>query len=331
MPDLTNLGAFNLALCDNCGNTMEGSSYQCEFCGHISINKRTKNKRTKENGPYIINLEKDYPSTINAISIFEKEMDRAEYLGFEKIVIIHGYGSTGRGGNIKKAFRLHVVKSYRISSGYNILLGECLGKSTTHIGSIEQEQLNKIIKIIPPMFHLNEGVTILDAKKSNTPLPIMGNDDETVKPIGIIEQKLKDALSRNEGGISASTNEIQGRVLASEESKIADMRRLIQEPPEYTRSSSLPYATLAIIQKDYKFLEALIWGKFQLNIIASNGWAPIHAAILEKDATALLMLLRAGANPYLKTHAEWTFLIWLRSNQSSRFLTFLRAISEANL
>jgi len=89
-------------VCEVCGNEINSRASQCPFCGAT----RTLLSPKSEARPYrVINLEKGLPIVRDAMQRLHNEVEASRLLGCRVLVLIHGYGSSGKGGAIRKEVR----------------------------------------------------------------------------------------------------------------------------------------------------------------------------------------------------------------------------------
>lgn len=84
--------------CNRCGNPRDLLSPTCPFCGESSPPYPHTNYRK-------VNLEEDSPTVEDALTKLEQFIHISVDVGLKVIIIIHGYGSSGKGGSIKNAVR----------------------------------------------------------------------------------------------------------------------------------------------------------------------------------------------------------------------------------
>ena len=53
----------------------------------------------------VVNVKKDFPTVDYAFYLIDQEIKCAKALGCHAIVVIHGYGSSGKGGVIKQEIK----------------------------------------------------------------------------------------------------------------------------------------------------------------------------------------------------------------------------------
>lgn len=86
-------------VCDTCGNDKLPSATICKFCGaryekEVISNPNTPSHRT-------VNIEYGRPVVVDAIRKLEREIEKAKSDGVNLLTVIHGYGSSGKGGVIR--------------------------------------------------------------------------------------------------------------------------------------------------------------------------------------------------------------------------------------
>lgn len=148
------------APCLECGNPLRALDKVCPFCG--SPNKPALSK--KEAGIYTINLEITLPTVEQAIYQFDQSLDNLSGTAIAIVKVIHGYGSSGKGGRIKEAIRQellyqrrnHIIDSYY--AGEDLLPGK----------EIYQELLRhqpQIKNILTKDIFGNPGITLIILKR----------------------------------------------------------------------------------------------------------------------------------------------------------------------
>ncbi len=90
------------SVCELCGNEVDSRATRCPFCGA----KRTLPNKKSEIPQYrIVNLEKGLPIVRDALKRMQNELETSKLHGYRVLVLIHGYGSSGKGGAIRKGVR----------------------------------------------------------------------------------------------------------------------------------------------------------------------------------------------------------------------------------
>ena len=91
-----------MKLCDICGNEIPDQAWKCPHCetqqygGESSRQRRSRKVVT-------INLKDGLPSTEQALERMERELAAAASDGVKVVRVVHGYGSSGKGGQIRQA------------------------------------------------------------------------------------------------------------------------------------------------------------------------------------------------------------------------------------
>ena len=98
-----------------------------------------------------VNLEHGHPTVDVAMRRFDRALDQARAKGSSYLALIHGYGSSGRGGAIKEAVtdHLRVLRNRNVLG--NVLPGETLNRRHWIFKKTDLDQ----------SFSGNKGVTIL--------------------------------------------------------------------------------------------------------------------------------------------------------------------------
>ncbi|PID72566.1 MAG: hypothetical protein CSB34_01345 [Desulfobulbus propionicus] len=91
--------------CQVCGNTISPTAAVCPFCQSPCEPVRQEQKGLEHR---ILNLEKGMPLVEQAMERLRNELYLASRQGVKVITLIHGYGSTGKGGSIRREIRQHL-------------------------------------------------------------------------------------------------------------------------------------------------------------------------------------------------------------------------------
>ncbi len=87
--------------CEVCGNEREEGAGLCPYCGAASqISQHLQGPQYK-----IVNLEKGLPLVDQALARLATEIKQAQLERCRVLFLIHGYGSSGRGGVIRGEVR----------------------------------------------------------------------------------------------------------------------------------------------------------------------------------------------------------------------------------
>jgi len=115
--------------CDYCGNPVSDKVSICPYCKQpIAIKKETAKPQEKK--IKTINLEYGKPFVDEALTRFNYELQIAKKQDIGLLKIIHGYGSTGKGGKIKIALQKHLRILLAKQQITKIIMGENYSKSS---------------------------------------------------------------------------------------------------------------------------------------------------------------------------------------------------------
>lgn len=122
--------------CHICGNERPAASLNCPYCGAVSEESADRMPKT-----YIhktVNLEAGRPMVEVALNRCREVIDDAIQNKISVITLIHGYGSTGKGGVIRSECRktLDYMKGKKIISDY--IAGEDFHKRSGRVRTILQ-------------------------------------------------------------------------------------------------------------------------------------------------------------------------------------------------
>lgn len=92
----------HVSLCEVCGNEVMDFAAHCPFCG---VKSRSSQQKKATPCFRIVNLEKGMPLVRAALQRMQNELEAARLNNERVLVFIHGYGSSGRGGAIRKEVR----------------------------------------------------------------------------------------------------------------------------------------------------------------------------------------------------------------------------------
>jgi len=89
--------------CHVCGNEIVAGGITCPFCG--SKTNHTDSKTSRKFIHKIVNLESGRPAVEVALSRMSEAIEDAARAGVTVLTLIHGYGSSGKGGVIRAECR----------------------------------------------------------------------------------------------------------------------------------------------------------------------------------------------------------------------------------
>ncbi len=88
-----------MIICEVCGNEFDRTMANCPFCGTSG----SSGVRTVAALHRVVNLERGLPTVAQALARLETELETARRQKYRVLTLIHGYGSSGKGGAIKDA------------------------------------------------------------------------------------------------------------------------------------------------------------------------------------------------------------------------------------
>ena len=107
--------------CPVCGNDADQASQSCRFCGS-EFEPRLESAPRPAILHRTVNLEQGRPLVETAMKRLELELGRARSENVRVVTLIHGYGSSGKGGTIKVECRKmlgYLVQQHRLNSCIN--------------------------------------------------------------------------------------------------------------------------------------------------------------------------------------------------------------------
>ena len=111
--------------CSTCGNEIPDDEEQCGFCDSKQepgpSSRRTGGKKIKT-----INIKEEMPSVEEALETLSRELELARSQGVKVLRVIHGYGSSGTGGEIKKAVILALASLPSARRVHSYVVGDQL-------------------------------------------------------------------------------------------------------------------------------------------------------------------------------------------------------------
>lgn len=94
-----------MSLCQVCGNEIESGSKFCRYCGSPQTAESSSLATAKTFSHRTVNLEKGMPFVEPALNHLKAVIDEARRREVQVLTIIHGYGSSGKGGVIRTECR----------------------------------------------------------------------------------------------------------------------------------------------------------------------------------------------------------------------------------
>ncbi len=94
-----------MQLCQICGNEIDSALSRCPYCGNDQENGKHGQVMLKQFTQKTVNLEQGLPTVEQALHRLQQELTTARIEQIRVLTLIHGYGSTGKGGAIRQECR----------------------------------------------------------------------------------------------------------------------------------------------------------------------------------------------------------------------------------
>ncbi len=115
--------------CDFCGNPVAKHLKICPYCSqNLAVPEQSPKSINQE--IEIINLEVGMPFVKEALERFDRELSSVQNRPVGLLKIIHGYGSSGKGGKIKIALHQKLKLMHNSQLIKSVIKGEVYSKST---------------------------------------------------------------------------------------------------------------------------------------------------------------------------------------------------------
>ena len=143
----------NTFVCERCGNPYQRERGICPYCSATPKGKKRSVKIKT------VNIEKNLPTVDEALRSMNARISAAKSSGTKIVKIIHGYGSSGKGGKIKIAIQKSLNK--KIKSG---IIEEWIpGENFTTLNEKTQQMIKKYSKLKSDsdINNKNQGISII--------------------------------------------------------------------------------------------------------------------------------------------------------------------------
>ena len=91
-----------MLVCEVCGNEIDQAGGQCPYCNAELPSSVPRRGPVRQR---LINLERGLPTVEQALRRLDTELESCRLQGYRILTLIHGYGSSGKGGAIRDAVR----------------------------------------------------------------------------------------------------------------------------------------------------------------------------------------------------------------------------------
>ena len=143
--------------CEICGNPIPAQAFTCRFC---NASQSVENFLKTRERVIRSNLEAGLPTVEQALERLESDLREARACGAKVVRVIHGYGSSGRGGKIRDAVRRELGRKLARGEVRAVVPGENYSP-TTNAG---RDLLSRFRELQPTerSDSLNPGLTIIE-------------------------------------------------------------------------------------------------------------------------------------------------------------------------
>jgi uncharacterized Zn finger protein (UPF0148 family) len=148
-----------MSLCQICGNTIDTGCICCPYCQSEQLKEEQPDISKAKFYQKTVNIEEGLPTVEQALARLKSELHAARQENIRILTLIHGYGSTGKGGVIRQECRkmLDYIKS--LGDIHTVIHGEEFNRRngpTRHILSRFPE-----LSRHPHLNHNNKGITLV--------------------------------------------------------------------------------------------------------------------------------------------------------------------------
>ena len=143
--------------CEICGNRIPAQAFTCEFC---NSSQSVENFPKTRERVIRSNLEAGLPTVAQALERLERDLREARACEAKVVRVIHGYGSSGRGGKIRDAVRRELGRKLARGEVKDVTPGENYS-STTNAGRDLLARF-KELKTTERSDNSNHGLTIIE-------------------------------------------------------------------------------------------------------------------------------------------------------------------------
>jgi hypothetical protein len=143
--------------CEVCGNPIPAQAFTCRFC---DASQSLENFPKTVERVVIANLENGMPTVEQALERFRRRLSEASASGAKVLKVIHGYGSSGRGGKIRDAVRRELGRMLARGEVATVVAGE--EYSSTTIAGRDLLSRFKELKATERPDSSNHGITLVE-------------------------------------------------------------------------------------------------------------------------------------------------------------------------
>ncbi len=146
-------------VCPTCGNTVETGLARCVFCDTALESSTAPVQKPKELHKRV-NLEYGRPVVESALKRMHSELESARLRGVRVVTLIHGYGSSGKGGKIRIECRKSLEFQQQSGMIKTVIYGEAFNRRSG-LGKSLVRQYPDLGLICRSDFN-NPGITVVE-------------------------------------------------------------------------------------------------------------------------------------------------------------------------
>ncbi len=143
----------NLFVCERCGNPFPPERGICPYCSAAPKGNIRRSKIKTEN------IKKNLPTVDEARRLMDVKIANAKSNGIKIIKIVHGYGSSGKGGKIKIAIGKTLNKKKSDGKIKEWIAGENF--STLDVKTQQMIKIYPKLKNNPDLNNKNNGISLV--------------------------------------------------------------------------------------------------------------------------------------------------------------------------
>lgn len=155
--------------CHICGNEIDAAYLSCPFCGsdQKSIVEGQSQSHRNIFSQKTINLEKGFPTVAQALDRLQRAISTSHQERIRVLTLIHGYGSSGKGGAIRRECRKTLDYLYAKGEIADVVTGEDFNRRHGKVRNL----LNCFAELAhhPYLDRRNKGITLIVLPKTRTP------------------------------------------------------------------------------------------------------------------------------------------------------------------
>ncbi|MFH1313831.1 MAG: Smr/MutS family protein [Candidatus Eisenbacteria bacterium] len=148
-----------MKICEICGNDIEDEVSKCPYCKSF-LAASTPRRKKRAQRLTTVNLKSDLPTAAEAVRRLAVRLETARSGGTKIVRIIHGWGSTGSGGKIKKATHKYLIRLERQGQ----IKGFHPGEDYSELSDRARDLMiaHPVLKDSLRSDRLNRGITLVD-------------------------------------------------------------------------------------------------------------------------------------------------------------------------